>query len=1555
MESSEKKNKFSLVKFISISASLVVVVAVAFFFLLSGKESLSSNNNENTIEVSRMSLSVGNEVDVDLGELSELDIEEISYSSKDENVAKINEMGKVTAVNSGETDIVVVYKVDNVTYEKNVSVTVSSKSSDDFSMSDEISLKYSFSDGVKENVWTNKDVKINVSSNVNVKYAIDCSGNCKYYDLTDDKSILVTSEGEHVVTIMAYDKYGDSSVKKVNVKIDKTKPTCNFGKGPTPNEIYVGETATYVVECVDENSRLKVVNDIDFLDIKFPGKFKFTKDSIVSVVKDIYKKTKKTAIQVENIDDGYRYIITVNGIKAGKTKLELPKSVFVDYAGNVQEKITSKEIKVVDKKSDSQNKTYLNCKISYSNGVLTGSGSGSNTLVYYGFSNSYSGSNATTKRITKAGTYNYYVKDNAGNRKSCSIVVDKKDLVPTCNLSFDEETNRLTGTYADNSGGGMSYYGFSSTYGGSKTTWQYIKKSGTYYFYVKDKNGNTGSCEITVEIKPGKPTCSLSYSNGMLIASSYDINNVGFSYRGFSSSYSGVSEYTKVIGKPGTYNYYVKDKAGNTGSCSIDVKEIIEIKDPVCSPGAFIENHTCKTCPIGYYCDGVKKEQCPVNHTSSAGSSKIESCYTNIKPGNYKQDPHMSYYPSVAECPAGKYSAGGKVYYGSTLSCTNCPVGTYSGKGASSCTKCPEGYTNASEGSSKCELRTTCPAGQYLDKGVCKACPAGKYSAAGATSCTTCAAGTYSKGGAASCSSCAIGTYQDKTGESSCKNCPSGYTSSAGTTSQNQCYIKVSAGNYIAKARKSNQTECPAGTYSKAHTVFYEKTSKCESCPNGYTTAVTGSTSKDACSVRSSCGAGSYISNNICTTCPIGYYCDGVSKNKCPVNHTSNQGAGKIESCYANIKPGYYKQDPHSTTYPSVAECPAGKYSAGGNVYYGSTLSCKNCPAGTYSLKGASSCTKCPANSTNNKEGSSECNIKTSCAAGQYLENGKCKICPPDSYCSNNKKTRCPSGYFDGKEGSDDITDCSMYVAAGYFVSNPSASTKTVCPKGTYNGAHTVKYGQSSSCKKCKEGYTTQYQGAGSESQCSYPTTCPAGQYVDGKNCRDCPSGSYCVNGVKKQCPSPYSKSASKSDEIKDCYREVAAGSYVAVNGSTTTTKCAKGTYKEKHRVYSGQKSSCTPCGSNTTTSGEGAKSKSECNVSTWCPAGQYLDNTTCKACPAGKYSAAGSTSCKTCAAGTYSKGGAASCSSCAAGTYQDKTGQSSCKNCPSGYTSSAGTTSQNQCYITVHAGKYLKNAKDSSATNCPKGTYTISNTIVNYGNTSSCKTCAAGTTTSGEGMTSCNVQVTCNAGEYVSGTSCKKCPTGSYCNGKVSTKCPTGYDSNAGATKQTDCYVYVAAGQYLSYPTGSSKSSCPKGTYSAAHTVNYGNSDNCTKCPGGYTTSGTGSMYQSQCSVLTCVRDSSCGCETYNKGYYKNGTYTYNSTCSNNKANGTTIRNCKHYSSTSSGTSCRWVCDKYVYGNTTCKTYKCCEVNKDDDFEFNLIDFDFISDMVDQILSKLF
>ena len=2194
MEGSEKKNKFSLAKLISISVSLVVVVAVAVFFLLNGKDSFTSDNNEeNTIALSRMALSVGNEIDVDLGELNELDVEEISYSSKDENVAKINEKGVITAVNDGETDIVVVYKIEDVTYEKNVNVVVSSRSSEDFSMSDEITLKYTFSDNVKENVWTNKDVKIKVSSNANVKYAIDCEDNCKYYDLVDDNSILVSTEGEHTVTIVAYDKYGDSVVKKVNVKIDKTKPICKFVKGPNPNEIYVGETATYVIECVDENSRLKVVNDISFLDLELPKVFTFTKSSIIDVVKETYNKTKKPAIQVENIDDGYRYTLSVTGLKAGKTKLELPKSIFVDYAGNVQDKDISDSITVLDKKEGSQGGAYLNCKVSYDNGVITGSGSGTSNLKYYGFSNSYSGSNQSSMSVSKAGTYYFYVKDVNGNKKSCSVVVSQKDLVPTCSLSFDEKTNRLTGTYSDNSGAGITYYGFSSTYAGSKTTWKYIKKSGTYYFYVKDNSGHTGSCELTVELKAGKPSCSLSYNNGVLIASSFDINNVGFSYRGFSSSFSGVSEYTKKIEKPGTYYYYVKDNDGYTGSCSIDVKEIIEIKDPICSPGAFIENHTCKTCPKGYYCDGVKKEQCLKGYTSDAGTTSEKYCYVIIEPG-YGADPGEALSPE--KCNPGTYSPGGRAYLGTGFECKVCPIGTYSNtSGASSCTTCPDEYTNNNVGSTECNIRsscpagqyvdgrncrdcpsgsyctngvktvcpspysnsdkksdsvsdcyikvpagsyiaaaeakttslcsigtykekhevhfgskssctacdantttastgsksksdcniatscsagqylengkcktcppdsycindkktkcpsgyydgkegsdditdcsmyvaagyfvsnptsssrtvcqkgtyneahtvkygqsssckkckdgytteyqgavmesqcsypttcsagqyidgkkckdcpsgsycvngvktqcpkpysksskksdsvsdcymvvsagsyvatngattttkcpkgtykeqhdvysgeksscvpcdvntttagtgaksksdckiaTSCPAGQYLDKDVCKACPAGKYSAtAGATSCDTCAAGTYSKGGATSCTKCSAGTYQDKTGQSSCKSCPSGYTSDAGTTEQKKCYINVSAGKYIAKAKKSNQTECSKGTYSIDHIVYYESTSSCESCPSGYTTIGTGATSKDACTQRSSCGVGSYIENNTCRTCPIGYYCDGAQKVKCPDRHTSNPGAGKIESCYAHIDPGYYKKNPNETTYPSVAECPAGKYSAGGNVYYGSTLSCTNCPIGTYSLKGAASCTKCPANSTNDKEGSTECNIKTSCPAGQYLENGKCKTCPPDSYCINNIKNKCPNGYYDGKEGSDDITDCSMDVAAGYFVSYPAASSKTVCSKGTYNEAHTVKYGQSSSCKKCKTGYTTQYQGATSESKCEYPTTCPAGQYINGKKCSDCPKGSYCVNGVKTQCPKPYTKSNIKSDSIDDCYMTVSAGSYIAINGATTTTKCPKGTYKEQHDVYSGEKSSCVPCDVNTTTAGTGAKSKSDCKIATSCPAGQYLDKDVCKACPAGKYSAtAGATSCDTCAAGTYSKGGATSCTKCSAGTYQDKTGQSSCikcpagqysassglssckkcsvgtyssegwarcetcpngyttsaegsskcdkrnscsagqylengacLNCPAGYTSDAGATSKSKCYknvpaghyisnadpsalaecswgtyssahkgyygakhsctkcpdgytiqkmggvsiseckIYIDAGTYLETANSSNLSSCPEGTYSSGNVYVYYGKTNSCTTCpkgytsskgaksqkecyivvpagkyiatansstlsscAAGTfktqhtvkygntstcdkcdtgtySTAGAGSCSncptgytagagaaskfeCKIYVSsgkyiknaysttpssCTGGstssshyvEYGKTSSCSACPDGTYgvngkcetcsddhyCTGGTQYKCPDNYpyttkegaskksdcyarvdhgyyipsaganqkkcesgsyttsykivhygDTNkcescpegyknsvVGATSKSECYMNVPAGKYVTTKNTTQTASCAKGTYSEAHKVYYssGKVDSCTKCDSGTTTSGTGSTSKSACSLSTCVRDQSCGCEAWdNKWVYISTEDKYQS-CSKDPSNGSKYR-CTAYSTSnsSSGSKCRWECKKYEY-KSTCTQYKCCEINKGDDFEFNLINYDFINEMISKTLSGLF
>ena len=64
------------------------------------------------------------------------------------------------------------------------------------------------------------------------------------------------------------------------------------------------------------------------------------------------------------------------------------------------------------------------------------------------------------------------------------------------------------------------------------------------------------------------------------------------------------------------------------------------------------------------------------------------------------------------------------------------------------------------------------------------------------------------------------------------------------------------------------------------------------------------------------------------------------------------------------------------------------------------------------------------------------------------------------------------------------------------------------------------------------------------------------------------------------------------------------------------------------------------------------------------CSAGQYNNNGTCTACPAGTYNS--------------TSGSATSCTKCASGTYQDQTGQTSCKTC-----ATATTTGATSCTIT--------------------------------------------------------------------------------------------------------------------------------------------------------------------------------------------------------------------------------------------------------------------------------
>ena len=366
--------------------------------------------------------------------------------------------------------------------------------------------------------------------------------------------------------------------------------------------------------------------------------------------------------------------------------------------------------------------------------------------------------------------------------------------------------------------------------------------------------------------------------------------------------------------------------------------------------------------------------------------------------------------------------------------------------------------------------------------------------------------------------------------------------------------------------------------------------------------------------------------------------------------------------------------------------------------------------------------------------------------------------------------------------------------------------------------------------------------------------TCNAGSYLPKQSvsCQPCTTGSYCSGGTftfsetanqgLTTCPSGYTSAAGATAEDR-CYISIGNGKYLATAKSTTQTACPAGTYKAAHTVYYGSTSACSNCGVGTYSTGgatsctacpSGYTSDAKATAQNKCyinvGAGKYIGtakSTTQTACPAGKYNPAhkvnyGSTSaCGNCAVGTYSTGGAASCTAC-----------------PSGYTSAAGATAQNKCYISVANGKYLGTAKGTTQTACPAGTYKAAHTVY-YGSTSACSNCGAGTYSTG-GATTC-------------------------------TSCPSGYTSSSGATAQNRCYLSVAAGRYLPTAKGTSVSTCPAGTYKAAHTVYYGNTSACSNCGVGQS-SAAGSASCTTCAAGTYNDTAGSTCKTCPTGQYCTG-----------------------------------------------------------------------------------
>ena len=549
--------------------------------------------------------------------------------------------------------------------------------------------------------------------------------------------------------------------------------------------------------------------------------------------------------------------------------------------------------------------------------TITGQNTGASTIDSYSWDGTtYNGTR--TKTVTANGTFTGRVKNSAGTVGTCTITVGNIDksnpTVTIATYKTGTTTGVSSGTWSDKKldvkftsgsvgiSGADIYYCVDaantcspSTKATSGSTIK-LDKTGTFYVRYKIQNpagSFTSVASYTGKVDVSVPTCTLKAEGTKYTGTNRFLTNATVSFATTNdtggsniSSYgigsvTGSKTATHSDNKTTTYTGYIKDGAGNVGTCTISVEKnsvMTLTYNNNSGSGCTSKNITYNT-QYGTLCTPTRSAYIFQGwYTSASGGSKITATSTVTVTANQTIFAHWT-----PACPAG-YTVGTNNCYKTYTAYTN-----YS---------CPTGYTRSGTTCSKNEYTATAtftgysggcswsaddghynsngnyPSGLVSSLGDCSASNEGAQKKK--KSCTNKA---YMCGSVYRCSKynpCNKTPKNTRVAEWKVYTCTcSGYAQYSyscpygGSLSGTTCYTSSSYGatpNY----------SCPSG-YSRSGTTCYKDESKAATpnytCPSGWTRSGTtcSRTLTQNADVYYTCDSGDSRNGQTCThTVPFG-------------------------------------------------------------------------------------------------------------------------------------------------------------------------------------------------------------------------------------------------------------------------------------------------------------------------------------------------------------------------------------------------------------------------------------------------------------------------------------------------------------------------------------------------------------------------------------------------------------------------------------------------------------------------------------------------------------